>query len=65
MIEDFLREYQGAFIKTGFVILILFIIGLISNILIRKLGRRSGINEAELVLFVVMLQLVYFYLPYL
>ena len=48
MIKDFFIEYQREFIQTGFVILILFIIGLIANVLIRKLGRRSGITEARI-----------------
>ncbi|TBN06882.1 mechanosensitive ion channel family protein [Hyunsoonleella flava] len=48
MIAEFFETYSIELIQTGFVIGILFIIALITNILIKKIGRKSGINEARI-----------------
>ncbi len=48
MIANFFETYQTELIKTGFVIGILFIIGLITNVLIKQIGRKSGINDARI-----------------
>ncbi|MFD2724634.1 mechanosensitive ion channel domain-containing protein [Hyunsoonleella rubra] len=48
MIANFLKTYESELIATGFVILILLIVGLITNLLVRKVGRKSGINKARI-----------------
>ncbi|WP_203258153.1 mechanosensitive ion channel domain-containing protein [Hyunsoonleella ulvae] len=48
MIANFIETYQTELIRTAFVIGILFIIGLITNILIKKIGGKSGINDARI-----------------
>jgi len=43
-----LISYQTELIVSGFVLLFLLLIRLISHILIRKIGRKSGINDARI-----------------
>lgn len=44
----FLETYQNELITSGFVLIFLLIIRFIFKILIRKIGRKSGINEARI-----------------
>ncbi|SEQ33024.1 Mechanosensitive ion channel [Hyunsoonleella jejuensis] len=48
MIIKFFETYQTQFIKTGIVIVVLLIIGLLTNTLIQQIGRKSGINDARI-----------------
>lgn len=48
MIARFLDKYHDELIITAFVLLALFIIGLISNITIRKIGKKNGIYAARI-----------------
>jgi MscS family membrane protein len=43
-----LENYQTELIVSGFVLLFLLLIRLISHTLIRKIGRKSGINDARI-----------------
>jgi small-conductance mechanosensitive channel len=40
--------YQTELIVSGFVLLVLFIVRFISHVLIRKIGRKSGVNDARI-----------------
>ncbi len=42
------ETYKTEFIITGFVLLFLFIVRFISHTLIRKIGRKSGVNDARI-----------------
>ena len=42
------ESYKTELIVTGFVLLFLVIVRLITNTLIRKIGRKSGINDARI-----------------
>jgi small-conductance mechanosensitive channel len=42
------ESYQIELIVSGFVLLFLFLVRFISHILIRKIGRKSGINDARI-----------------
>lgn len=44
----FLEAYQSEIIISTFLLVLLFIIRLITNTLIKKLGRKSGINDARI-----------------
>ncbi|MFT4611226.1 MAG: MscS family membrane protein [Glaciecola sp.] len=44
----FFETYQSELIITGFVLLILLIIRFISHKLVKKIGRKSGINAARI-----------------
>lgn len=44
----FFETYQNELITTGFILLILLVIRFITNLLIKKIGRKSGINEARI-----------------
>ena len=44
----FFETYQSELTTTGIVLLILFIVRIIANTLIRKIGRKSGINDARI-----------------
>lgn len=48
MISRFLHNYQDELIITAFVLLALFVVGLISNITVRKIGKRNGIYTARI-----------------
>ena len=48
MIQNFFKNYESELIITGFVILILTIIGLLANLLVKKIGKKSGINQARI-----------------
>ncbi|MBC3759617.1 mechanosensitive ion channel family protein [Hyunsoonleella sp. SJ7] len=52
MFANFLESYEKELIITGFVILALCILGFITTILIKKIGKKSGINEARIRLMV-------------
>ncbi|WP_299551085.1 mechanosensitive ion channel domain-containing protein [Seonamhaeicola sp.] len=41
----FFETYKDELIATAFVIAFLFLIGFITNLLIKKIGRKSGINQ--------------------
>lgn len=43
-----LESYQTELIVSGFVLLFLLLVRLISHTLIRKIGRKSGINDARI-----------------
>lgn len=42
------ETYKTELITTGIVLLVLFLISIISNKVVRKIGRKSGINEARI-----------------
>lgn len=42
------ENYQTEFIVTGFVLLFLVIVRFIVNTLIKKIGRKSGVNDARI-----------------
>lgn len=44
----FLETYQSELIITGIVLLILLIVRIITNTLVRKIGHKSGINDARI-----------------
>ena len=44
----FLEAYQSELIFSAFLIVLLFIVRGISNTLIKKIGRKSGINDARI-----------------
>jgi len=48
MFEHFFETYQKQLIQTAFVIVILFIVGGVTNLLIKKIGGKSGINDARI-----------------
>ena len=48
MFFEIFEDYEKELIVTGFVLLILLIIRFITNFLITKLGRKSGINDARI-----------------
>ncbi len=48
MIANFFETYQNELIQTGFIIGILLVIGIITNVLIKKIGSKSGINDARI-----------------
>ncbi|GGD07401.1 mechanosensitive ion channel family protein [Hyunsoonleella pacifica] len=48
MIANFFETHQTELIRTGFLIGILLIIGSVTNILIKKIGSKSGINDARI-----------------
>lgn len=48
MIARFFESYQTQIIQTAFVIGLLLIVGIITNALIKKIGSKSGINEARI-----------------
>lgn len=48
MIASFFETYRTELIRTGFLVGILFIIGGITNILIKQIGSKSGINDARI-----------------
>lgn len=43
-----IENYQTELIVSGFVLLFLLLVRFISHILIRKIGRKSGINDARI-----------------
>lgn len=44
----FLEAYQSELIVSAFLLVLLFIVRIIANTLIKKLGRKSGINDARI-----------------
>ena len=48
MFANFIETYQDELIISAFVIGVLFILKLITNVAVRKLGRKSGINQARI-----------------
>lgn len=44
----FLESYQTELISTGIVILLFFVIRFLSQALVKKIGRNSGINQARI-----------------
>lgn len=48
MIANFFENYSDQLIITAFVVLTLFLIGLISNITVWKIGRKNGIYAARI-----------------
>ncbi len=48
MIAELLKTFEGELTITGFVVLILAIIGIVTNLLVAKIGRKSGINKARI-----------------
>lgn len=48
MFETFYSTYKDALVTTAIVIAVLCCIGIITNLLVKKIGRRSHINEARI-----------------
>lgn len=48
MLSKFIETYQDELIISGIVLAVLFILRLISTLAVRKLGRKSGINQARI-----------------
>jgi len=44
----FFETYESELITTGIVLVVLLLIRLILNTLVRKIGRKSGINDARI-----------------
>lgn len=44
----FFRTFQTELIATGIVLLFLFIVRIVAHKLVRKIGKKSGINEARI-----------------
>ncbi|WP_104733990.1 mechanosensitive ion channel domain-containing protein [Hanstruepera ponticola] len=44
----FFEKYQSELIISAFLLVLLFVVRIIANTLIKKLGRKSGINDARI-----------------